>query len=71
MNADCVRGLQDTERAGMVYQAALKLIPHERFTFGKLWLMAANFYVRQKDVAQARKLLGLALGKYVVSSSRS
>lgn len=27
---------QDTERASQVYHEALKLVPHERFTFGKV-----------------------------------
>jgi crooked neck len=29
-----------------VYRAALSVIPHETFTFAKLWLLAAHFEVR-------------------------
>ena len=33
-----------------VYRAALELIPHKRFTFAKLWLLYAQFEIRQKEV---------------------
>jgi crooked neck len=46
-----------------VYRACLKIIPHESFTFAKIWLMAAHFEVRQKDLDAARKLLGQAIGR--------
>jgi len=54
---------EDTERARQVYRAALELIPHKKFTFAKLWLLYAQFEIRQKDVDMARKALGSALGK--------
>jgi crooked neck len=38
------------------------VIPHNVFTFGKIWLMAAQLEVRQKDLPAARKLLGKAIG---------
>lgn len=53
----------DMERARQVYRAALDLLPHKRFTFAKLWLLYAQFEIRQKDVATARRALGSALGK--------
>jgi len=53
---------EDIGRARDVYQFCLKIIPHKVFTFAKLWLMAAKFEVRQKDLSAARKLLGTAIG---------
>ena len=53
---------RDNDRARAVYRAILKLIPHKLFTFGKIWLLAAKFEIRNKDVLAARKLLGQCLG---------
>ena len=41
-----------------VYRAALELIPHKRFTFAKLWLLYAQFEIRQKEV---RKILAFLI----------
>lgn len=54
---------KDYERTRQVYQQALKLIPHKCFTFAKLWIMAAQFELRQMQLTSARKLLGQALGR--------
>eukprot|EP00466_Bigelowiella_natans_P021661 jgi/Bigna1/56574/estExt_Genewise1Plus.C_1060008 len=54
---------KDVERARMVWRACLQNIPHKVFTFAKVWLMAARFEVRQRDLKAARQLLGTALGK--------
>jgi crooked neck len=54
---------KDYERARQVYQEAMKLIPHKSFTFAKLWLLAAQFEIRQMQLTTARKLLGQALGR--------
>ncbi|XP_064465251.1 crooked neck-like protein 1 [Ornithodoros turicata] len=54
--------VQDAERTQQVYKACLHLLPHQTFTFAKVWLLAAHFHVRQKDLAAARKLLGTAIG---------
>ena len=54
---------QDTDRTRQVYQACLKIIPHDCFTFAKIWLLYAKFEIRQKDVKAARKALGVAIGK--------
>merc|ERR1719244_1872804 len=51
------------DRARQVYRAALELIPHKRFTFAKLWLLYAQFEIRQKEVDTARRALGSSLGK--------
>ena len=53
----------DTERTREVYRACLNIIPHTRFTFAKVWLLYAQFEVRQKELTAARKLLGTAIGK--------
>ena len=54
---------KDYERARQVYGEALKLVPHKAFTFAKLWLLAAQFEVRQMRLTGARKMLGQALGQ--------
>eukprot|EP00897_Mesotaenium_endlicherianum_P005435 jgi/Mesen1/491/ME001024S10726 len=40
----------------------LKLVPHKKFSFAKVWLMAAQFEIRQKNLAAARRILGTAIG---------
>ncbi|KAI0136282.1 hypothetical protein BJ170DRAFT_5429 [Xylariales sp. AK1849] len=55
---------KDVERARSVYEECLKLIPHKSFTFAKIWLMKAQFEIRQGQLTAARKTLGLAIGKY-------
>ncbi|KAF3043152.1 NineTeen Complex (NTC) component [Didymella heteroderae] len=53
---------KDTDRTRQIYQECIRLIPHKRFTFAKLWLMFAHFEVRQSQLTAARKLLGQAIG---------
>ena len=53
---------KDITRARAVYKAALNIIPNKIFTFGKVWILAAQLEVRQKDLAAARKILGMAIG---------
>ncbi|DBA78970.1 hypothetical protein WJX77_006390 [Trebouxia sp. C0004] len=55
-------GAQDAERTREVYRACLKLIPHKAFTFAKMWILAAQFEVRQQRLDAARKILGMSLG---------
>eukprot|EP00981_Chlorochromonas_danica_P000951 scaffold227_cov173-Ochromonas_danica.AAC.14 len=55
--------VEDIPRAREVYRRCLEeVIPHRRFTFGKIWLLAAQLEVRQKDLSAARKILGNAIG---------
>ncbi|KXJ29758.1 crooked neck-like protein 1 [Exaiptasia diaphana] len=54
---------QDMERTRQVYQACLDIIPHKKFTFAKMWLLYAQFEVRQKNLKAARQALGTAIGK--------
>ncbi|TVY40276.1 Pre-mRNA-splicing factor [Lachnellula subtilissima] len=53
---------KDVERARQIYQECLKLIPHKKFTFAKIWLMKAQFEIRQQQLLAARKTLGQAIG---------
>ena len=57
-----LRQAKDIPRARAVYRACLKVIPNKLFTFGKIWILAAQLEVRQKDLAAARKILGMAIG---------
>ncbi|CCU74589.1 unnamed protein product [Blumeria hordei] len=54
---------KDVERARQIYQECLKLIPHKSFTFAKIWLMKAQFEIRQENLTVARKTLGQAIGQ--------
>lgn len=54
---------KDMDRTRQVYRACLDIIPHQNFTFAKVWVMYAHFEVRQKDITAARKALGTAIGK--------
>lgn len=46
-----------------MYRACLGIIPHAKFTFAKIWIMAAHFEIRQKDLKAARTILGNAIGR--------
>ncbi|XP_027081269.1 crooked neck-like protein 1 [Coffea eugenioides] len=54
---------QDMERTREVYKLCLKVIPHEKFSFAKIWLLAAQFEIRQLNLQGARLTLGAAIGK--------
>ena len=41
----------------------MNTIPHSKFTFAKIWIMAAQFEIRQKDLKAARQILGSAIGR--------
>ncbi|CAM8904518.1 unnamed protein product [Rhodiola kirilowii] len=53
----------DMDHTRDLYRECLKLIPHEKFSFAKIWLMAAQFEIRQLNLRAARLLLGNAIGK--------
>ncbi|CAH9122332.1 unnamed protein product [Cuscuta epithymum] len=53
----------DMERTRDVYRECLKLIPHKKFSFAKIWLLAAQFEIRQLRLNAARSILGTAIGK--------
>ncbi|CAG8384746.1 unnamed protein product [Penicillium salamii] len=54
--------MEEPERARQIYQECLKMIPHKKFTFAKVWLMKARFEIRQMELQAARKTLGIAIG---------
>ena len=39
------------------------MIPHEKFTFSKIWINLAHLYLRQEQLEEARKTFGIAIGK--------
>ena len=53
---------QDLQKAEAVYTRAIALVPHKKFTFGKLWIFYANFCLRCNDLEKARKTYGRAIG---------
>ena len=53
---------KDADRARQIYQECLKLIPHKKWTFAKIWVMKAQFEIRQSQLQSARKTLGQAIG---------
>ena len=57
---ECIcNNIQVTEE---IYKNVLDLIPHKEFTFSKIWILATNFYLRQKNLDKARKLFGISMG---------
>ncbi|RKP09089.1 hypothetical protein THASP1DRAFT_34492 [Thamnocephalis sphaerospora] len=54
---------KDYERTRQIYQECLRLIPHKKFTFAKIWLLAARFEIRRLNLTAARKTLGMGIGK--------
>ncbi|KAI1137965.1 cell cycle control protein [Hypoxylon sp. FL0543] len=53
---------RDIDRARQIYKLCLDLIPHKKFTFAKVWLLSAQFEIRQGELTTARKTLGRAIG---------
>lgn len=53
---------EDFDRTRQVYKACLQLLPHKVFTFSKIWLLFAQFEIRQKNLSQARRILGNGIG---------
>ncbi|KFD52242.1 hypothetical protein M514_06805 [Trichuris suis] len=54
---------ESPDRTRQVYNACIELLPHKKFTFAKIWLMFAHFEIRQGNLIDARKILGVAIGK--------
>lgn len=46
-----------------LFRECLNLIPHNKFSFAKIWLLAAQFEIRQLNLKAARQILGNAIGK--------
>ncbi|KAJ1326792.1 crooked neck [Microdochium nivale] len=53
---------KDIDRARQIYKLCLNLVPHKKFTFAKIWLLKAQFEVRQGDLSAMRKTMGQAIG---------
>lgn len=57
--------LLNIESARSIWNRCIKVIPHEKFTFGKVWIHFAEFEIRndeQNEVTKARKILGKSIG---------
>ncbi|CAI0552454.1 unnamed protein product [Linum tenue] len=54
---------EDAERTRAVYRLCLQQIPHDKFSFAKIWLLAAQFEIRHLNLKGARQILGNAIGK--------
>ena len=53
---------RDIDRARQIYEECLRLIPHKKWTFAKIWIGKAQFEIRQMNLQAARKTLGQAIG---------
>ncbi|AES77037.1 putative tetratricopeptide-like helical domain-containing protein [Medicago truncatula] len=53
----------DMEQTRDVYKECLNQIPHQKFSFAKIWLLAAQFEIRQLNLTGSRQILGNAIGK--------
>ncbi|KAG8533229.1 NineTeen Complex (NTC) component [Bacidia gigantensis] len=53
---------RETNQARAIWAKCLEIIPHQKFTFAKVWLMKAHFELRHGDLTAARKTLGRAIG---------
>lgn len=53
---------EDVARARGVYRECLRTIPHKKFSFSNICVMAAELEIRDKNLAAARRLLGNAIG---------
>jgi crooked neck len=54
---------KDFARAREIYQTILKIIPHRKFSFNKLWKLFAEFEIRRANLTAARKIYGSAIGQ--------
>jgi crooked neck len=55
---------KDYERVRKIFKCAIyDVIPHEVFTFGKIWILYAEFEIRQMNLQRAKLILGEAIGK--------
>lgn len=46
-----------------IYKAALSAIPHQKFTFAKLWIKYSEFELRNGSLKDARLILGQSIGR--------
>lgn len=50
------------DRTNEIYKKLLEIIPHKLFTFTKVWILYAHFYIRCKNLDAARKVFGMSIG---------
>eukprot|EP01061_Rhynchopus_euleeides_P016507 TRINITY_DN27825_c0_g1_i1.p1 TRINITY_DN27825_c0_g1~~TRINITY_DN27825_c0_g1_i1.p1 ORF type:complete len:664 (+),score=248.53 TRINITY_DN27825_c0_g1_i1:99-2090(+) len=55
--------MKDAARARQVYHQARQVVPHEHFSFSKLWIACAEFEIRCGSLDAARALMGEGLGR--------
>jgi len=53
---------KDYTRTRDVYAACRRLLPHKLLTFGKIWIMSAQYELRRGQIGAARQILGAAIG---------
>jgi tetratricopeptide (TPR) repeat protein len=53
---------KDLERTQEIFETAIKIVPHKKFSFAKLWTFYAKFLLRKKDVTKMRSVLGYGVG---------
>ena len=53
----------ESSNSQQIYEKLLSIIPHEKFSFSKIWILFAHYYIRQMDITKARKIMGQAIGK--------
>ena len=54
---------KSVDNARAVYQQCVAVVPHKAFSFSKLWILYAQFELRQRNLSAARKVLGNAIGQ--------
>ena len=47
----------------LIFLGRVKLIHHQKFSFTKIWLLAAQFEIRQLNLKATLQILGNAIGK--------
>ena len=54
---------KNIEKCREIFNECIKVIPHHLFSFSKIWLMFAQFEIRQREIEKARLIFGNAIGK--------
>ena len=54
---------ESLEQNTPTFNEILKKIPHNQFTFTKVWIQFALYYLRRGDLDKARKIFGQAIGR--------
>jgi len=53
----------DVEKTRSVYDTMIKVVPHKKFSFAKMWKLYAEFEVRQLELSRARSIFGRAIAE--------